>query len=194
MRAIVIRAALLGCALGLMGCVTPAMQEDAARVRILEPRPLVDLPDSAKGMKLEIDTTVGDSFTIAQRDGITAVPVEGWHSSLQNGFTNGPGRFFKGNPAEPDALKLTILNAELDYVPTAVFTQGVNVVGAAAVQARLRYVARLVDSRGEVLARDQGEVFSTSQWTGPGGSSTTASEAIAAMYQNISKQIVAALD
>lgn len=49
-------------------------------------------------------TSADDSFTIAQRDEITAVPVEGWHSSLQNGFTNGPGRFFKGNPAEPDAL------------------------------------------------------------------------------------------
>jgi hypothetical protein len=194
MRVIAVGAALLGCALGLIGCVTPAMQEDAARVQVLEPRPLVDLPDSTKGMKLEIDASVGDRFTIAERDGITAVPVEGWHSSLQNGFTNGPGRFFKGNAAEADALKLTILNAELDYVPTAVFTRGVNVVGAAAVQARLRYVARLVDSKGDVLARDQGEVFSTSQWTGPGGSSTTASEAIAAMYQNISRQIVAAVE
>jgi hypothetical protein len=63
----------------------------------------------------------------------------------------------------------------------------VNVVGAAAVQARLRYVARLVDSKGEVLALDQ-------PVDRPRGSSTTASEAIAAMYQSISKQIVAALE
>jgi hypothetical protein len=42
------------------------------------------------------------------------------------------------------------------------------------------------------MARDQGEVFSTNHWTQSGGSSTTAAEAVAAMYENIAKQIGAA--
>lgn len=171
------------------GCVTAAMQQEAARVRVVDPHPVVDLADSQQGMRLEVDPSVRDQFLIPEQNGITAVPVEGWHASLQNGFKNGPGRFFRGDSTVASVWKLMILNAELDYVPTAMFAHGVNVVGAAAVQARLRYVVRVVSPDGRVVVRDQGEVFSTNQWTNAGGSSTTASEAIAAMYQNISKQL-----
>ncbi|MBL9004511.1 MAG: hypothetical protein JNJ46_09705 [Myxococcales bacterium] len=178
--------------MGLSGCFlfpSAQQQQDAARVRALDPRPLIDLPDSKHGMRLEIDPAVRDQFLIAEQNGTTAVPVEAWHTTLQNGFKNGPARFFKGDPAGPKAWKLVIISAELDFVPTAVFTRGAQVVGAASVQARVRYVARVVAADGKVLLRDQGEVLSTNQWTQAGGSSTTAAEAIAAMYQAIAKQM-----
>lgn len=165
------------------------MQIEAARVRVLDPRPMVDLPDSQQGMRIEIDGAVRDQFLVPEQNGITPVPVEGWHASLQNGFKNGPGRFYKGDSTDAKAWKLVILSADLDYVPTAMFARGVSVVGAAAVVARVRYMARVVAPDGKVAVRDQGEVLSTNQWTQAGGSSTTAAEAIAAMYQSISKQL-----
>jgi hypothetical protein len=172
----------------MSGCVTAAMQQDAARVRVLEPRPLVDLPESSDAISLALDSTIPDSFLVPEQNGITAVPVEQWHASLQNGFKNGIARFYRGD-ATAAAWKLVLLNAQLDYVPTAVAVRGVQTLGAVAVQARLRYIARLVDATGNVIARDQGEVFSTNHWTQSGGSSTTAAEAVAAMYENIAKQI-----
>ncbi len=179
--------------LGAAPCVTPAQQMEAARVRMVDPRPLVDLSDSQEGMKLEIDQAIRDEFVIPEQNGITPVPVERWHASLQNGFKNGPGRFFKGDPEGSSAWKLVIVSADLDYVPTAMYARGQQLVGAAAVQARLRYMARIVGPGGKVVARDQGEVFSANQWTQAGGSATTASEAIAAMYQNIAKHLEAAM-
>jgi hypothetical protein len=181
--------AVIGLAHLVAGCATPGMQMEAARVRVLEPRPLVDLADSDLGMRIEFDASVADKFTVPESNGVTAVPVEGWHASLTNGFKNGIGKFFKGDPSSSSARKLVIMRADLDFVPTAMFARGAQVVGAAAVVARVRYLVRVVAADGQVLARDQGEVLSTTTWTQAGGSSTTATEAIAQMYQNISKQI-----
>lgn len=172
------------------GCLTAAMQADAARVRTVQPRPLVDLPERDFEMEFEADPSVPDTFVVPEQNGVTSVPVEGWRASLENGFRNGPGRFFKAG--SPPAWRFVVLSAELDYVPTAMFARGTQITGAATVQARLRYIARVVGPDGQVKGRDQGEVFSTSHWTEAGGSSTTAAEAIAAMYQNASKQIIAA--
>ena len=172
------------------GCMTAAMQEEAARVRTLDPRPLVDLPESHDAMKLELDSTIADSFVVPEQNGVTAVPVEQWHASLHNGFKNGIGKFYQGDPSGP-AWKLLLLNIQLDYVPTAVAVRGAQTMGAVAVQARVRYVARVVDANENVVVRDQGEVFSTNHWTQSGGSSTTAAEALGAMYEHIAKQIEA---
>jgi len=168
------------------------LQEEAVRVRALDPRPLIDLPDSQHVLTLEIDGTVPDQYVIPEQSGVTPVPVESWHTSLRNGFINGLGRFFRGGTTSA-RYKLVILRAALDYVPTAMLARGSRVVGAAAVQARLRYMVRVVGPTGEVLARDSGEAFSTNQWTDVGGSSSTAAEAIGAMYQSISKQVTAAM-
>lgn len=170
------------------GCMTAAMQEEAARVRTLDPRPLIDLPESSDAMRLELDSTIADSFVVPEQNGVTAVPVEKWHTSLQNGFKNGIGRFYRGDATAP-GWKLLLVDIQLDYVPTAVAVQGTQTMGAVAVQARVRYVARVVDTGENVVMRDQGEVFSTNHWTSSGGSSTTAAEALGAMYEHIAKQL-----
>lgn len=172
------------------GCMTAAMQEEAARVKTLNPQPLIDLPDSRDAMKLELDSTIADTFVVPEQNGVTAVPVEQWHASLENGFKNGIGKFYRGDASAP-VWKLMLVNIQLDYVPTAVAVRGAQTMGAVAVQARVRYVARVVDAKENVVVRDQGEVFSTNHWTQSGGSSTTAAEALGAMYEHIAKQIEA---
>ncbi|WP_394831273.1 hypothetical protein LVJ94_32660 [Pendulispora rubella] len=87
------------------------------------------------------------------QSGITAVPVEGWRTSLANGFKSGPGRFFAPAVDGAPDLKLVVLSAQLDYVPTTMLARGGAVVGAAAVVARIRYMARLVRPSGEVVVR-----------------------------------------
>jgi hypothetical protein len=139
-------------------------------------------------MRLEIDSTIADQFVVPRQNGVTAVPVEQWHASLQNGFKNGIGRFYRGDSTAP-GWKLVLVNVQLDYVPTAVAVRGAQTLGAVAVQARVRYVARVVDSTNNVVVRDQGEAFSTNHWTTAGGSSTTAAEAVGAMYEHIAKQM-----
>jgi len=85
-----------------------------------------------------------------------------------------------------------VLATSLDYIPTTLLARG-TVVGPAAVQAHLRYMIRVLGPDNAVLLRDSGEVLSTSQWTTGGGSSTTAAEAVAAMYQNVAKQLLKVL-
>jgi hypothetical protein len=173
--------AVVGFASLSVGCVSAAAQRDAVRVRVLEPKPFVDLPTSSWKLALELAPEVPDAFEVPEQNGVTPVPVEGWRTSLTNGFKSGPARFFApavGNDAD---LKLVILRAELDFVPTTLLARGGAVLGAASVVARIRYMARLVRASGDVVGRAQGEVASTQQWSGAGGSSTTsraASEAL----------------
>jgi len=178
---------------------------NAVKIGVLEPHPLVDLDRSSRSLSLRIDPNVPDAFTVAEHDGVTAVPVSQWHTSLTNGFNSGPGSFFQNifrndlKKSEGSALlgavksdyELSLVAVNLDYVPTAVFSRGVQVVGAASVVARIRYIARLTDKSGVVVARAQGEVLSTSQWTAPGGSPTTCNEALEAMYVDITRKMLA---
>jgi hypothetical protein len=169
------------------GCAS--MQMDAVKIRLLDPHPMVDIQGSNSSISLQIDPSIPDSFVIPQQNGITAVPVVQWHQSLKNGFRNGPGKFFTPTDAIGDK-NIVLASLALDYVTTAVYTSGVNVVGAAAGVARIRYMARLTDKSGKVLGRCQGEVFSTNAWTTAGGSSSTCTEALEAMYVDITKKLL----
>ncbi len=176
----------------LTGCYSAAQLSEATRVRMLDPKPIVDLPRSAQTMTLEFDAEVPDAFQahiLDNGDGTLPVPVESWHASLTNGFKSGPGKFFATARDGESDLKLVMVSAKLDYVPTALVTQGAKVLGPGAVRARIRYIARLVRGKDEVIARAQGEVSSTQDWTSMGGSATTCSEAIEAMWMDLSKQL-----
>jgi hypothetical protein len=190
MRFIVL--ALLSLLLSACGTVSPDAAMRAVRVDALNPRPRVDLDSSKRTLSLKIDSSIPDAFTVPQNQGVTAVPVSQWHQSLTNGFDNGPGKFFQRANKKDDVTdyQLSLVDVTLDYVPTAVFTRGVNTLGAASVVARIRYIARLTNRAGVVVARTQGEVFSQSQWTGPGGSSMTSTEAIESMYAEISRKLL----
>lgn len=147
---------------------------------------MIDLEPRAEGLTLVIAPEIPDRFDVPEQNGVTAVPVESWRTSLTNGFRNGPSRFF----ASGDTLHLVLVEARLDYVPTALFGRGAQVSGTAAVVARVRYLARLTTASGEVLGRAQGEVFSVQPWTDMGGSSTTGAEAIEAMYVDLAKKLL----
>src|SRR6185369_14047289 len=107
------------------------------------------------------------------------VPVTGWRKTLGAGYRNGPGRFFQQN-AIPD-FTLRFSKAELEYTPVAIY---VNSGGAAAVRARVTYMAQIVDRNGQVVARIKGEAISKNPWTTYGGSESTAAEAVAQMYED----------
>lgn len=184
---------MLGCLLVLLaGCVSVESQMNAVKVGALNPRPLIDFDQSKRSIALKIAPTIPDAFTVPQKDGVTAVPVSQWHLSLQNGFKNGPGQFFQKPTGKAD-YELSLVNVTLDYVPTAVLARGAQVMGAASAVARIRYIARVADKSGTIIARPQGEVVSTTQWSGPGGSSSTATEAIEAMYVDIGKKALVKL-
>lgn len=149
---------------------------------------MIDLESRTEGLALVIAPEIPDQFDVPEQNGVTAVPVESWHRSLANGFRNGPGKFFAAGDTS-SGLRLVLLEARLDYVPTAMLARGAR-VGAAAVVARVRYMARLATATGEVIGRAQGEVYSTQPWMEMGGSSTTGSEAIEAMYVDLTKKLL----
>jgi len=180
---------VLSCTL-LSACLTGSMQTEAARVRVLDPRPLIDLPTHNQSLGLTFAPEVPDAFMVPEQNGVTPVPVEGGHATLTNGFKNGPGRFFADPAGRPPEYQVVLMTTALDYVPTAMFARGAPVTGAAAVVARLRYMARLVNAAGQVIGRAQGELISTQQWTQAGGSSTTCKEVVESMFVDLSKQLL----
>lgn len=151
----------------------------AVRVNIVEPQPNIDLPRSNLALGLDLGK-VPDAFEVPEQNGVTSVPVEGWRTSLQAGFQNGIARFFANR--KPADFTLKFLKADLEYTPVAVYSQG---GGAAAVRARVTYLAQLVDSNGQVVMRMKGQALSRNPWTTWGGSESTAAEALAQMYEEI---------
>jgi hypothetical protein len=172
-------------------CITPEAQREATRVRALSPRPMVDLPKRDAGLELVLGEAVRDSFEYSEPGWITGIPVESWRESLRNGFDAGPGKSFAADASASKRFKLAITNAELTWVASAMFARGGNVVGPAAMHARVKYTARLESPSGGVIGRLQGEAFSTNPWVQQGGTATTAAEALTAMYEEISAKLIA---
>jgi hypothetical protein len=187
-RAFLPLALVLAFSAAACGSVTVAEQRDAVRVRALTPKPVVDMPKRAYALELAIDHSVPDRFEYQEPDWRTGIPVEDWHASLRNAHAAGPGRSFADGPAK---ARLVITNAELTWVTSAVFTRGASVMGPAAMHARVKYTARLEAPDGQVLGRQAGEVFSSSPWVDKGGTTTTAQEAVAGMFEEISVKLLA---
>lgn len=160
----------------------------AVRVRPMDPRPNIDLPRSGLALGLDL-AAVPDQFVVPEKQGVTEVPVEDWRASVQAGFDNGLAPFY-AQKAKPDVW-LRFLKVDLEYTPVAIYVNG---GGAAAVKARITYMAQLVDGEGRVLARMKGEALSRNPWTTWGGSTSTAEEALAAMYEDIADRGLRTLD
>lgn len=152
------------------------------RVGALSPMPNVDLPQSGASLGLDV-SRVPDSFVIPDQNGITSVPVDGWRTTLASGFANGLAPFFARSPS-PD-FTLTFLKAELEYTPVAIYERS---GGAAAVRARLTYVAHLIDRNGQIVYRIKGEALSKNPWVDYGGSERTAAESVSQMFENIAEK------
>ncbi len=163
----------------LSGC-TASVRGSAA-----VPRPRIDLP--ASNLSLGLDArSVPDQFTIPEQSGIRAIEVEGWRTTVQAGFRNGPARFFAAG--QPPDYTLKFLSVDLVYVPVAVRRDG----GAVQVVAQVSYMAQLVDKAGQVTARTRGEATSKSSWQSY-ESERVAAEAVAAMYEDIADRLLAPL-
>lgn len=165
------------------GCA--AMQADAVRVTALTPRPNVDLPATTVQLAFDLGT-IPDSFEIPEQNGVTPVPVEQWRTTLWRGFWNGMKPFYSaangtGAPGPGADLTVKLLKADLEYTPVAIYRGG----GAAAVLARVTYLAQIVDRDGNVIGRLKGEALSRNPWTTMGGSQSTATEAVNAMFEEI---------
>jgi hypothetical protein len=166
-----------------LGCA--AMQADAVRVTALTPRPSIDLPAGNVALAFDLGA-IPDSFEIPEQNGVTPVPVEQWRTTLWRGFWNGMKPFYSaangtGAPGPGAELTVKLLKADLEYTPVAIYRGG----GAAAVVARITYMAQIVDRDGNILGRLKGEALSRNPWTTMGGSQSTATEAVNAMFEEI---------
>jgi len=132
--------------------------------KVIDPHPNVDLPKSAKKLKLALAPGVQDEYK-ATGAGIRAFAVRNWHRTLANGFNNAFGGSFTvvQDPETADVV-LEFGEALLSTQPAAVS----GYYGVVAVVGSLRYKARLLDGQGNVLARLTGQVLSRSpinqQW------------------------------
>ena len=177
------RCVVLVVLLAFAGCFGGA----AVRVNAISPQPNVDLPKSALSLGLDLGT-VPDSFVIPDQNGITEVPVEQWRSTLAAGFANGIAPFFAA--ARPPDFTLKFLKADLEYTPVAIYERS---GGAAAVVARVTYMAQLIDRNGQVVARIKGEALSKNPWVTFGGSESTAAESVSQMFEDIADHELRAL-
>ncbi|MHB8876445.1 MAG: hypothetical protein ACYC8T_22350 [Myxococcaceae bacterium] len=134
-------------------------------------------------------SSVPDAFTIPEQNGITPVPVEAWQSTLKAGFANGLAPFFARPAATAADFTLKFLKADLEYTPVAIYQGG----GAAAVRARVTYMAQVIDRGGEVIGRLKGEAISKNPWVDAGGSQRTADESVSAMFEDIAEKGLRAL-
>jgi hypothetical protein len=169
----------------LTGCAAlEQAQLDAVTVHELQPSPNVLVPSRGQGLSLEIAPGVLDSF-VAQGDAnLTAVPVNGWRATLENGFKAG----FAPSTGSPHIV-VKIHRAKLDWIMTAAYANGQRLAGAAAAVARIEFAAEILR---DGVAADQitGEVLSTQAWTDVGGSSLTAREAVEKMYEKIAAKLI----
>jgi len=167
--------------IALAGCITPAQQMEAARVRVLNPQPIVT-PPPGLAVGLVLGTSVPDQFVIPELNGITPVPVEGWRVSLSNAFHN------TFQPAQQVAVVVQLNVARLDYLPSGQFARDGRLLTGAA-KARIRFAVSFLDATGRQVDAMTGEAISTQPWMEMGGSSSTAAEAIEVMYAQISERL-----
>jgi len=152
----------------------------AATVLQANPRPNIDLPQNTASFALALNESVQDQYQ-TEILGKRAVNVSEWRQTLQNGFDSGFGSAF--NLAEGKAdLTLQVNEAVLSFAPTAVGNLG----SVKAVEAQIRYKARLVDAQGQVLRRSTGTVSSKKSIAEEEEATSAAADAVESLYEKIS--------
>lgn len=144
-------------------------------------RPNIDLAKQQSSLGLVLEPEVKDQFSVVINSPET-VHVNEWRGTLEDGFRAGFAAAFQMGSDATD-LRIQLAEAELTYAPTAVGRNG----ATAAVEAQIRFKARLVDAQGQVLKRSNGTVSSKrSATSGPQVSGVTAS-AVESLYEQISR-------
>jgi hypothetical protein len=147
------------------------------------PRPNLDLPESQTALALELDPAVRDAFQIPGRSGMNETHVEAWRTTLERGFSNGFRSSFKTDGGKD--LVLQVVEAELEFAPTAVTAKG----GPVAVEAQIRYKARLVDAQGNVVRRSTGTVASKRSTSKAAEITSISESAVESMYEKIASDV-----
>jgi hypothetical protein len=163
-----------------LGCVSAPV----AHIAKSSPKPNIDLPERNLALGLALDEQVKDAFKVAPRSGLPETEVTAWRTTLEKGFHNGLGTAF--HTKEPKAeLTLQLVEAELEFVPSAVDAYG----RAAAAEAHIRYKARLLDASGNVLRRSSGTVPSKRSTGDHNEYTLVAKSAVETMYERISSEL-----
>ncbi|MBL8678171.1 MAG: hypothetical protein JNK05_03355 [Myxococcales bacterium] len=169
----------------LSQCVTPEMQA----VGRLNPQPMVTIPRRRVMLSLDVSRLVADEFRVPENNGITEVPVSSFRDSIAAGFWAGPATSFatRGAPR----YVLSIYSCELDFVPSTIAVMRSFTTFVVAARARVRYMARVRNPDGDVVASARGEVLSTVVWNEVGGAGRATEDALAKMWVDLSESLLA---
>ncbi|NTX07446.1 hypothetical protein [Myxococcus sp. CA040A] len=140
------------------------------------PRPNIDLAEQQATLGLVLESAVRDHFVVSN-EAASKLDVDQWRGTLEDGFRVGFGSAFRLD-ATPADLKLQVLEAELSFAVTD--------ASVAAVQAQIRYKARLVDAQGQVLKRSSGTVMSKRSAGLHRAATVLAANAVESLYEQIS--------
>jgi hypothetical protein len=166
---------LFAAALTAAACATP-------KVEAGNPRPNVDLPRSARTLRLQLEPEVRDAFS-TELSGV-AIPVSGWRSTLETGFRNAFSGAFTLS-AKPADLTVLVAEAELSFNATS-FARNGRPISA---EAQVRYKARLLDPQGGVVRRSAATVASKKSASAPDEATPVAAGAVESMYENIAREL-----
>jgi len=154
----------------------------ALQVGVLNPKPKLNIQISDKSLRLIIDDSIKNSFSIPEYSGIKKSGVSDWHISLKNGFDNGFNNFYKikQNNANSDFI-LKLSQAELKFVPTSV--SGYN--NTTVLNVEIKFKAALLNSNDEKLNSMDGIAVSEKTINVKGREAEAVENAIENMYQTI---------
>ena len=152
-------------------------------VTAAQPRPNIALAPRPEKLSLKLGPDVKDQYRVPPQQGLQAVNVAGWNSTLQTGFDSAFGSLFQGSG---EGLVLSIDRADLVVTPAAVGTYGV-----AAVRAQVTYRAQLMSESGNVIAISAATAESKGTTASPSQADMTrlAGDAVESMYELIAKEL-----
>jgi hypothetical protein len=161
------------------------------KVHEAQPRPTVSLCETSvlpvcPPLALVVAPSIPDSYEKPPKHPIYAIRVEHWHATLEAAHRNTFAPYFRvTGPRDPLGLAIELLEVDFELVPTATFLAS-KVTG---VRTQLRYKARLVDGRGEVLATSAASVSSKESIDDPERTTDNVASALESMYEQIARDL-----
>jgi len=142
------------------------------------PRPNIDLTRSKDTLALAIHEEVQDSFELPEQNRINRVVVKSWRVTLANGFQNGFSESYTIVSTGADRT-IEIRRADLLIIPEKTF------VVTSKARSQITYQARLLDKKGNILARSAGTIEAKRVASDAGYASENAADAVETMYERI---------
>ncbi len=146
------------------------------------PRPNIAIATRDSTMALVIADQVANDFAFRQQNGIMGGSVQGWHTTLRAGFSNGFSDAFQLREA-PAETTMSIDVAELEFVPAAVS----GYYGVVAVVAQVRFKATV--TQGGVKRRVAGTAVSKKSIASRNEVTAGTVSAVESMYEAIAREL-----